>query len=313
MRLRQTLMQKTHLLSACFEECLHSNACSLLKWDASPSSCSLRAAKSCLSCDWSKVAEQPWVPTGRMPNKPGPVSAGSGEIPLNRDNLRAPCMIALWKEVRCFIRGYSMLAWKCHTDLGFKGFGEAQTSFITPCWAGSLPETINPIMWGCESNEDYIGRACRLSRRCGTPLLCTRVLQSLMLKGDLLNRRWLKSGSGEIPLNEGHLAVPDRASSNTSSPYVSQVIPNIRKYIEHTAQTTHACAANAFFSIRQLQLCNTHAPTISISIYIYIYISESYYYICLVVIHCIPEPKANKHIVCIVHLFWLCLCVILTL
>ena len=31
-------------------------------------------------------------------------------------------------------------------------------------------------------------------------------------------------------------------------------------------------AANAFFSIRQLQLCNTHAPTISISI-----ISESYY------------------------------------
>ena len=27
-------------------------------------------------------------------------------------------------------------------------------------------------------------------------------------------------------------------------------------------------AANAFFSIRQLQLCNTHAPTISISIYL---------------------------------------------
>ena len=120
------------------------------------------------------------------------------------------------------------------------------------------------------------GSSCRLqNRRCGTPLLCTRVLQSLMLKGDLLNRRWLKSGSGEIPLNEGHLAVPDRASSNTSSPYVSQVIPNIRKYIEHTAQTTHACAANAFFSIRQLQLCNTHAPTISISIYIYIYLNHT--------------------------------------
>ena len=27
MRLRQTYMQKTHLLSACFEECLHSNSC----------------------------------------------------------------------------------------------------------------------------------------------------------------------------------------------------------------------------------------------------------------------------------------------
>ena len=55
MRLRQTLLQKTHLLSACFEECLHSNACSLLQWDGSPSSCSLRAAKSCLSCHWSKL------------------------------------------------------------------------------------------------------------------------------------------------------------------------------------------------------------------------------------------------------------------
>ena len=48
MRLRrtiQTYMQKTHLLSACFEECLHSNSCSLLQWDGSPASCSLRAAK----------------------------------------------------------------------------------------------------------------------------------------------------------------------------------------------------------------------------------------------------------------------------
>ena len=89
----------------------------------------------------------------------------------------------------------------------------------------------------------------------------------------------VSAGSGEIPLNEGHLAVPDRASSNTSSPYVSQLIPNIRKYIEHTAQTTRACAANAFFSIRQLQLCNTHAPTISISIYLnhtIIFVSSSY-------------------------------------
>ena len=48
MRLRQTIqtyMQKTHLLSACFEECLHSNSCSLLQWDGFPASCSLRAAK----------------------------------------------------------------------------------------------------------------------------------------------------------------------------------------------------------------------------------------------------------------------------
>ena len=42
------------------------------------------------------------------------------------------------------------------------------------------------------------------------------------------------AGSVENPLHEGNLGVPDLASSNTSSPYASQLIPNIQKYMGGT-------------------------------------------------------------------------------
>ena len=53
----------------------------------------------------------------------------------------------------------------------------------------------------------------------------------------------LRAGSEKIPLHEGNLAVPDLASSNTSSPYASQLIPSIRKYIEHIVQSRRLKAA----------------------------------------------------------------------
>ena len=53
---------------------------------------------------------------------------------------------------------------------------------------------LNPMTHGCEMNEDFIGRACRLSRKCSTQLLCQRVLQSILLKADFLNRRWQQFG-----------------------------------------------------------------------------------------------------------------------
>ena len=49
------------------------------------------------------------------------------------------------------------------------------------------------------------------------------------------------AGSVENPLHEGNLGVPDLASSNTSSPYASQLIPNIQKYIEHIAMSDTGC------------------------------------------------------------------------
>ena len=137
-RLCQTCVQKKHLLSACFEECLHSNGCSLLQWDGSPSICSLSTAKNCF----------------RMP----------------------------------------------------------------------------------QVSERYRHLAIEVAWRATLSAHRTDAKQTLTSKG------WFK----EIPLHEGNLSVPDLASSNPSSPYVSPLVPSIQKYIERIAQTTHACPRKCF-------------------------------------------------------------------
>ena len=113
------------------------------------------------------------------------------------------CAVSLWEAVRCFIRGYSMLAYKCHADLNFTGFSMKPKLHLlrhqeVECFQKLSSKKCkyypNPLLWGCEQNEDFIGRSCRLSRRCDSRLLCQRVLQSILLKGDLLHRRWMKVG-----------------------------------------------------------------------------------------------------------------------
>ena len=84
----------------------------------------------------------------------------------------------------------------------------------------------------------------------------------------------VSGGSRQIPLHEGNLAGPDLASSNTSSPYVSQFIPSIRKYIEHIAQTTHLPTemhSVVSYSCR----FETHMPPQSQSQYIWIILPQS--------------------------------------
>ena len=116
-----------------------------------------------------------------------------------------PCAVSLWMEVRSFIRGYGFLAHKCFSQLHFPGFSMKPKIHLLRHsehevfqWLSdpSSHWIINPISFSCEQNEDFIGRSCRLSRRCDTRTLCVRVLQSIVLKGDMLHRRWLKFGPG---------------------------------------------------------------------------------------------------------------------
>ena len=113
------------------------------------------------------------------------------------------CATALWKEVSAFIRGYAMLAHKSFHDLDFSGFSMKPKLHLLRHEELELFQKLsqrdchyipNPIMFANESNEDFIGRCCRLSRRCDTRLLCQRVIQSVFLKGDMLHRKWLKNG-----------------------------------------------------------------------------------------------------------------------
>jgi hypothetical protein len=119
--------------------------------------------------------------------------------------LTFPCGIALWKEVCSFIRGYASLAHTVYNSYNFCGFSMKPKIHLLRhqelgCFEILSKSTCkymaNPILWGCESNEDFIGRSCKLSRQCDTRLLCQRVIESIFLKGDLLYRRWKKNGPG---------------------------------------------------------------------------------------------------------------------
>lgn len=113
------------------------------------------------------------------------------------------CGVALWADLRSFIRGYAALAHLSFTKLKFPGFSmkpklhllrHLEHDIFTILSNPNCRFLWNPIAHGCEMNEDFIGRACRLSRKCSTQLLCQRVLQSILLKADFLNRRWQQFG-----------------------------------------------------------------------------------------------------------------------
>ena len=113
------------------------------------------------------------------------------------------CGVALWADLRSFIRGYAALAHLSFTKLKFPGFSmkpklhllrHLEHAIFTILSNPNCRYLWNPIAHGCEMNEDFIGRACRLSRKCSTQLLCQRVLQSILLKADFLNRRWQQFG-----------------------------------------------------------------------------------------------------------------------
>ena len=117
--------------------------------------------------------------------------------------LTRSCTMSLWCEIRSFIRGYALLAYRSHHDLSFVGFAikpklhllrHLELELFQKLSDGSLKYFLNPMAFGCEANEDMIGRCCRLSRRCDSRLLCQRVLQSVFLKSDLLYRKWKKHG-----------------------------------------------------------------------------------------------------------------------
>ncbi len=113
------------------------------------------------------------------------------------------CMLSLWAANRSFIRGYARLANTCHHQLNFKAYAikpklhllrHQEVDAFRKLIDNNTKHFPNPILWGCERNEDYIGHSCKLSRRCDSRLLCKRVIECIFLKGDMVHRRWLRNG-----------------------------------------------------------------------------------------------------------------------
>ena len=122
---------------------------------------------------------------------------------LNSHNLwlQNLCAMSLHAEISRFIKGYVKLASECLND-PFNGFGIKPKLHLVKheeLEMGDALQNGHEIilswnLWNCESNEDLIGRVCRLSRRLDSRRIGERVLGSCLLKSALLHRRFLETG-----------------------------------------------------------------------------------------------------------------------
>lgn len=93
----------------------------------------------------------------------------------------------------CLLRGYRRLAYEA-VRLQMVGWGLKPKYHALHHMAYSLRQQIlslalNPMAWGNESNEDTIGKVCRLARKVDVRTITRRVLQRYFLKKRALLKR----------------------------------------------------------------------------------------------------------------------------
>ena len=81
-----------------------------------------------------------------------------------------------------FLRTYATLAWMAHEKKLSKFPMQPKFHYLNHTWLSLLTQSkkrwsLNPIVYSCQMQEDYIGRPSRLSRRCNPRSVSTRVLQ----------------------------------------------------------------------------------------------------------------------------------------
>lgn len=113
------------------------------------------------------------------------------------------CGLATYLEGCRYISGYCLLAQSC--------LGRYNLYAIKPklhMWRHTLVEMrqqleasaqviVNPLTFGCEPNEDQIGRLSKLSRALDSRGISMRILQCFLMKASILHRRHCRTS--EIP------------------------------------------------------------------------------------------------------------------
>ena len=120
--------------------------------------------------------------------------------------LERECAQRLYIHILAVCRGYHQLA---RQALSFRmiafGVKPKYHAIKHVLWeirrqiVGSSPLILNPAAWGCEQNEDHVGRVSSLSRRVSVRTLTLRVHQRYFLKTRaLLVRNWKVRGKGTL-------------------------------------------------------------------------------------------------------------------
>ena len=111
------------------------------------------------------------------------------------------CAAKLYSDMHLFLTAYNTLAfWSLHkwqfTAYGMKAKYHmlCHTKFDILTWLAdpTINMIPNPQIWGCEMNEDVVGKVSRLSRRCSTRNTGQQALQLYLTKCKAVHRRFLK-------------------------------------------------------------------------------------------------------------------------
>ena len=114
--------------------------------------------------------------------------------------LSRSCASNLASLMNSFLRVYQCLASRSMQRYAFAGFGMkgklhmlCHSRHDLAQWLSDPSITLlpNPQMWGCECNEDVVGRISRLSRRCSHRLVEVRTLELYLMKCKALHTRFV--------------------------------------------------------------------------------------------------------------------------
>ena len=108
------------------------------------------------------------------------------------------CAASFCQSLQAFLSAYNRLAYMCLHDLKQAGFALKPKlhllSHMCVEMATLLEKGIDPVLsplcWNCESNEDVIGKASRLSRRVSARQTSKRSLQMYLIKSKALYRKF---------------------------------------------------------------------------------------------------------------------------
>lgn len=101
-----------------------------------------------------------------------------------------------------FLRIYNHLAYSSMHTYKYTAFGKKGKLHMLCHTKQDLADLLadstvlwlpNPQLWGCEGNEDVVGRASRLSRRCSHRQSARRTLEMILIKSKALHTRWCKA------------------------------------------------------------------------------------------------------------------------
>lgn len=116
--------------------------------------------------------------------------------------LRKKCAHVLYQSLHRFLKGYNALAFLSLHKFQYTGYGMTAKYHLLAHEKYDLlkrlddPTTTfcqNPQLFGCEMNEDVIGKLSRLSRRVSTRNTSERSLQLYLIKSKCVYRRWAQN------------------------------------------------------------------------------------------------------------------------